>query len=130
MGITTFRTRSTRETLPPRSTFPHGPGRGPVGVRVDRAAGRGGDRGESVDGAAGRRAQQAGPRSRLPSAAMELQQAIRRRRMVRNFDPRTVPAEVLERVVGNALRAPSAGFAQGWGFVVLEGPDQTAPFLG
>ena len=59
---------------------------------------------------------------------MELQQAIRRRRMVRNFDPRTVPAEVLERVVGNALRAPSAGFAQGWAFVVLEGPDQTAPF--
>jgi nitroreductase len=59
---------------------------------------------------------------------MELQQAVRARRMVRNFDPRPVPAEVLDRVLANALHAPSAGFAQGWAFVVLEGPGQTGPF--
>ncbi|HMC42042.1 MAG TPA: nitroreductase family protein [Acidimicrobiales bacterium] len=59
---------------------------------------------------------------------MELQQVIRARRMVRNFDPRPVPAEVLDRVLANAVRAPSAGFAQGWAFVVLQGPQETAPF--
>lgn len=45
---------------------------------------------------------------------------VRRRRMVRNYDPdRPVPAEVLERVLDHAVRAPSAGFSQGWDFVVL-----------
>lgn len=45
---------------------------------------------------------------------------VRRRRMVRNYDPdRPVPDEVLARVLANAVRAPSAGFSQGWDFVVL-----------
>ena len=30
--------------------------------------------------------------------------------------------------MANALRAPSAGFSQGWAFVVLSGPDETEPF--
>ncbi|TML41301.1 MAG: nitroreductase family protein [Actinobacteria bacterium] len=59
---------------------------------------------------------------------MELQHAVRRRRMVRNFDPRPVPAEVVDRVLASALRAPSAGFAQGYAFVVLQGPAETGPF--
>src|SRR5580765_2838357 len=43
--------------------------------------------------------------------------------MVRAFDGRPIDAVVLERVLDAARRAPSAGNSQGWGFVVLEGPD-------
>jgi nitroreductase len=52
---------------------------------------------------------------------VDFQEVVRRRRMVRNYDPhRPVPAEVRERLLANALRAPSAGFTQGWAFLVLE----------
>ena len=45
---------------------------------------------------------------------------VRRRRMVRTYDvSRPVPAELIDRIVGNGLRAPSAGFSQGWGFPLL-----------
>jgi nitroreductase len=51
---------------------------------------------------------------------MEFQQVVDRRRMVRNYDPdRPVPPDVLDRLMANALHAPSAGFSQGWGFLVL-----------
>lgn len=41
--------------------------------------------------------------------------------MVRNYDPdRPVPPEVRERILEHAIRAPSAGFSQGWAFLVLE----------
>ncbi|USQ81747.1 nitroreductase family protein [Ornithinimicrobium faecis] len=51
---------------------------------------------------------------------MEFSDVVRSRRMIRNYDPeRPVPDEVLARVLGNAVRAPSAGFSQGWDFVVL-----------
>ncbi len=43
--------------------------------------------------------------------------------MVRAFDKRPVANDVLERILDAAQRAPSAGNAQGWGFVVLEGPE-------
>ncbi len=59
---------------------------------------------------------------------MEFQEVIRRRRMVRNFDDRPVPPEVLDRILENALHAPSAGFTQGWAFLVFEGPEETARF--
>jgi nitroreductase len=52
---------------------------------------------------------------------MEFAEVVRRRRMVRNYDPdRSVPAEVVERMLRHAIHAPSAGFSQGWGFLVLE----------
>ncbi|MGC4893763.1 nitroreductase family protein [Micromonospora sp. DT31] len=52
---------------------------------------------------------------------MEFAEVVRRRRMVRNYDPgRPVPPEVVDRLLAHAVRAPSAGFAQGWGFLVLE----------
>src|ERR1035437_11073576 len=45
--------------------------------------------------------------------------------MVRHYDPdRPVPAEVINTALGNAIRAPSAGFSQGWDFVVLTRPEQ------
>jgi nitroreductase len=54
---------------------------------------------------------------------MEFREAVRRRRMVRDYDPdRPVPAEVRERLLEHAIRAPSAGFSQGWAFLVLETP--------
>jgi nitroreductase len=52
---------------------------------------------------------------------VELRDVIRRRRMVRNYDPdRPVPEDVRDRILEHAIRAPSAGFSQGWGFLVLE----------
>jgi nitroreductase len=60
---------------------------------------------------------------------MELADAIRRRRMVRNYDPdRKVPAEVVDRLLGYAVHAPSAGFSQGWEFLVLDEPADVARF--
>ena len=59
---------------------------------------------------------------------MELQQVVRRRRMVRSFTTQPVPPETVDRLLDNALHAPSAGFSQGWAFVVLEGPEQTGRF--
>jgi nitroreductase len=59
---------------------------------------------------------------------MDFQQAVRGRKMCRTFVDRPIPPQVLDRVLANAQRAPSAGFSQGWAFVVLEGPEQTAEF--
>lgn len=55
---------------------------------------------------------------------MELQDAIRTRRMVRTFDAnRPVPEEALDRILRNGTRAPSAGFSQGQAWLVLRGTD-------
>jgi nitroreductase len=52
---------------------------------------------------------------------MEFDRVVRGRRMVRNYDPdRPVPPEVVDRLLDYAIRAPSAGFSQGWGFLVLD----------
>ena len=53
---------------------------------------------------------------------------VRRRRMVRRYDGRPVDPEVLERALRNAVRAPSAGFSQGWAFLVLDAPDDVRRF--
>ena len=51
---------------------------------------------------------------------MEFDEVVRRRRMIRSYDPdRPVPPEIVDKIVKHALRAPSAGFSQGWGFLVL-----------
>jgi nitroreductase len=56
---------------------------------------------------------------------MEFSEVVRRRRMVRNYDPdRPVADEVRERILENGLRAPSGGFSQGWAFLTLEGDDR------
>ncbi|GII24978.1 nitroreductase family protein [Planosporangium mesophilum] len=60
---------------------------------------------------------------------MEYGEVVRRRRMVRNYDPdRPVPAEVVRRLLGYAVHAPSAGFSQGWGFLVLDAPGDREAF--
>jgi nitroreductase len=59
---------------------------------------------------------------------MELREVLRRRRMVRRFDPRPLPAQVLDRILESATRGPSAGFSQGLDLVVLEGPAAVRDF--
>jgi nitroreductase len=55
---------------------------------------------------------------------VEFDEVVRRRRMVRTYDPdRPVPPEIVDKLVRHALRAPSAGFSQGWGFLVLQEPE-------
>ncbi|MGN6253237.1 MAG: nitroreductase family protein [Marmoricola sp.] len=59
---------------------------------------------------------------------MEFAEVVRRRRMVRRYLPDPVPPEVLERMLTHAVRAPSAGFSQGWAFLVLDRPEDVAAF--
>jgi nitroreductase len=51
---------------------------------------------------------------------MEFQDVVRHRRMMRTYSPQPIPADTVDRIVKNALRAPSGGFSQGWGFLVLD----------
>jgi nitroreductase len=53
---------------------------------------------------------------------MEFQDVVRRRRMVRNYTTTPVDPAIVDRALRNATRAPSAGFSQGWGFLVLDTP--------
>ena len=59
---------------------------------------------------------------------MEFSEVVRRRRMVRRYSPEPVDRAVLDRVLRNALRAPSAGFSQGWAFLVLDQPTDVDRF--
>jgi nitroreductase len=55
---------------------------------------------------------------------MEFQDVVRKRRMVRKFQAdRPVPREIVDRILHNATRGPSAGFSQGQAFLVLEGEE-------
>ncbi len=56
---------------------------------------------------------------------MELTEAIARRHMTRNFTGRALDDGVVDALLADALRAPSAGNSQGREFVVLEGPAET-----
>ena len=61
---------------------------------------------------------------RPPSAAATeharmLDQLLARRRMVRRFAPDRIPTATIRRLVGAAVRAPSAGHTQPWEFVVV-----------
>lgn len=53
---------------------------------------------------------------------MEFSEVLRRRRMVRHYSDRPLSPDVVERVLNAALRAPSAGFSQGWAFLALTEP--------
>jgi nitroreductase len=56
---------------------------------------------------------------------MEFDEVVRRRRMVRNYDPdKPVAREALERIAAAAQRAPSAGFSQGQRLVVVTEPER------
>src|ERR671935_1568386 len=59
---------------------------------------------------------------------MDFQDVVRKRRMVRSFGRQPIPPETVRRIVRNAQRAPSAGFSQGWAFLVLQGEEQTSKY--
>ena len=59
---------------------------------------------------------------------MDFQRVVDRRRMVRNYTDQPVDPSVIERVLTNALHAPSAGFSQGWGFLLLDDRDDVDRF--
>jgi nitroreductase len=48
--------------------------------------------------------------------------------MVRRYAPDPVDPETVDRMLRAAVRAPSAGFSQGWAFLVLDTPEQVARF--
>ena len=56
---------------------------------------------------------------------MDFYDVVRKRRMVRNYDPdRPVGREVLERIAAAAQKAPSAGFSQGQRLVIVLDPER------
>ena len=55
---------------------------------------------------------------------MDYSDVIRRRRMIRKFEQKPIPEGVLSRVLETARHAPSAGFSQGFDFVVLTKPEE------
>lgn len=59
---------------------------------------------------------------------MELTEAIARRRMVRAFLPDRIEPALVDTVLDQARRAPSAGNVQRSAFLVLEGIEQTAEY--
>src|ERR1035437_2096544 len=58
---------------------------------------------------------------------MEFNEVIKRRRMVRAFTAEPLAPGPADRLLRAANRAPSAGFSQGYSFLLLEGQEQSAP---
>lgn len=54
---------------------------------------------------------------------MELVEALRQRKMVRSFDERSVDPDLLQRILEEALRSPSAGHTRGTAWLVLRGAE-------
>ena len=48
--------------------------------------------------------------------------------MIRTYDDRPVDRAVVDRALAHATHAPSAGFSQGWGFLVLDEPADLTRF--
>ena len=59
---------------------------------------------------------------------MDFDDALRRRRMCRDYLPDPIAPDVLAGVLDAANRAPSAGWTQATEFVVLEGAEETERF--
>jgi len=53
---------------------------------------------------------------------------LRKRRMVRSFEDRSVDPDTVERILAAGLRGPTAGHTQGVDLLVLEGPAQTGRY--
>ncbi len=50
---------------------------------------------------------------------MRFDEVVRKRRMIRNFQRKQIPVETIEKILNLALHAPSAGYTQGWAYVVV-----------
>jgi nitroreductase len=53
---------------------------------------------------------------------MEFQEVLRRRRMVRHFTTDPLAPDSVDRMIAAALRAPSAGYSQGYALLVVDSP--------
>jgi nitroreductase len=53
---------------------------------------------------------------------MDFDEVVRKRRMVRNFQARPVSMDKIDRILATAQCAPSAGFSQGWAYIVVTDP--------
>ena len=53
---------------------------------------------------------------------MELQEAIKGRRSIRNFKKQNVPEETIAQLIEAASYAPSAGNIQPWQFIIVKNP--------
>jgi len=54
---------------------------------------------------------------------MDFDEVVRKRRMVRHFQPQPITMSKIECILEAAQHAPSAGFSQGWAYVVVTDPD-------
>ncbi|MDH3301039.1 MAG: nitroreductase family protein [Acidimicrobiia bacterium] len=61
-------------------------------------------------------------------AARPVEQAIRRRRMIRSFAPEPLDPDLVSRLLDTARRAPSAGNCQAAGFILLDTPELIARY--
>jgi nitroreductase len=59
---------------------------------------------------------------------MDFAEVVRRRKMVRTFSDDPVAPDALDRILDRARRAPSAGYSQGFAFLVLDRPEDVASF--
>jgi nitroreductase len=59
---------------------------------------------------------------------MEFAEVVRRRRMVRRYTDEPVDPRIVDRMLEHATHAPSAGFSQGWAFLVLDQTDDVRRF--
>jgi nitroreductase len=59
---------------------------------------------------------------------VQFQRVVDGRRMVRNFEAGEIPDAEVERILANARRGPSAGFAQGVDLLVLRTPAERDAF--
>jgi nitroreductase len=64
---------------------------------------------------------------RFYACDVEFSEVIKRRKMVRAFTGEPLAPGVTDRLLRAGNRAPSAGFSQGYSFLVLEGMEQAAP---
>jgi nitroreductase len=60
----------------------------------------------------------------MSGSELEFEKAVLKRRMVRNFQRKPVATQTLEKILMLAQHAPSAGFSQGWAYVVVTDEQQ------
>lgn len=55
---------------------------------------------------------------------MEFKEILKRRRIVRAYEPESIPRDTLERIAATIRRAPSAGFSLGQRLLVISEPER------
>ncbi|MCE7737187.1 MAG: nitroreductase family protein [Candidatus Heimdallarchaeota archaeon] len=59
---------------------------------------------------------------------MEFQSVINKRKMIRSFEDKPIPKDILDRILSNSFKGPSAGFSQGIEVLVLTQADDKGKF--